>query len=102
MKLVYTHQNSILVENAKSLLTSENIEVNVRNEHLGAGAGDLAPIDGWMELWVVTPRDYARAEALIACLNSTEVLEDWICQNCGEKNYPSFRLCWNCQHRLEI
>ena len=24
---------------------------------------------------------------------------DWPCQNCGKLNYPSFNLCWHCQHR---
>lgn len=100
MKLVYSHQNAILVENAKSLLLSEGIEVQLRNEHLAAGAGDLAPMDCWLELWVVKEKDFERADGLIQALTSEETLEDWVCPNCREKNYPSFKLCWNCQHKV--
>ncbi|HEY7771692.1 MAG TPA: DUF2007 domain-containing protein [Marinagarivorans sp.] len=100
MKLIYSQQNALLVENAKSLLESENIEVRLGNEHLAGGAGELAPTDCWLELWVVNDKDFERADALIKTLTTSEVLDDWICLNCGEKNYPSFKLCWNCQHKV--
>ena len=100
MKLIYSHQNGLLVEHAKNLLASEHIEVQLRNEHLSGGAGELAPTDCWLELWVVNEKDFERAETLIETLTTSAVLEDWICPNCGEKNYPSFKLCWNCQHKV--
>ena len=99
MLLIYTHQNRLLVENAKNLLLSEGIEVVLKNEHAGAAIGELSAIDCWLEVWLKDPADLPCAKQLIAQLTSEQTAANWLCKNCGEKNYPSFKLCWNCQHR---
>ena len=65
MKQVYTHENRLLVSNARNILEAEGVELQVRNEYAAGAAGDLAPLDAWMELWVVNNRDYTRAHDLI-------------------------------------
>lgn len=98
MKLVYTHENKILVENAKNILLEEGIECVLRNEFAGSGIGDLAPIQAWPELWVLREEDESRASGILAALKSQNTGETWPCQNCGEKNEAAFMSCWQCQH----
>lgn len=98
--LIYTNSNRLLVENAKNLLVNADIEIHVKNEYLSAGAGDLAPGDTWLELWLVNPQKNEKAaRAILQPLGDDEEADDWFCESCGEKNYPAFNLCWNCQHR---
>ncbi|WP_053982147.1 DUF2007 domain-containing protein [Marinagarivorans algicola] len=99
MKLVYTHQNAILVQNAKNMLVNEGVPVVLKNEHLAGGMGELSAIDGWLELWLLEAADEARAMAVLQCLDEPQVRTDWQCTYCRETNYPSFGLCWNCQQR---
>lgn len=113
MKLIYTHANAILVQNAKNIVMNEGIDITIKNEFLGGGLGELSAVDSWLELWVVNTEDYERATLALACLNeeageqakgNNEVAEqaDWTCSNCKEKNYPSFGVCWNCQHKNTV
>lgn len=95
MKLVYTHPNSLLVGQNRGYLESHGIKTEVKNELLQGGAGELAPIDLWQEVWVVNERDYELATKLIQKLKE-EMGKEWRCRHCGEINASSFELCWNC------
>ncbi len=96
MKLVYTHDNRILVENAKNVLEQNGINVFLKNEFLEAGIGELSAVDTWPELWVQHDEDVSRAKEIIAKLMDSLEGELWICSVCGEQNEPSFEVCWQC------
>lgn len=93
MKIVYTNESNILVNNAKNLLVNEKVSVFVKNEHVSTGAH---PHLAYMELWVNSDSDYAKAKQLLAAIESQNSLSDWMCIACNEKNDPSFEICWNC------
>jgi len=97
MKLIYTHENSFLVSNIKNIVENEGLAVVLKNEFAGGGAGDLAPLDTWVELWVVNDADYDRAMMMINNFQSSGGKADWLCPSCGEDNSGSFEFCWNCQ-----
>ena len=99
MKLIYTHQNAILVQNAKNILINEGVSVKLKNEFSAGGMGELSAIDNWLELWILDANDEERAIQALKCLDEPESQGDWLCANCSEKNYPSFNICWNCQHK---
>jgi hypothetical protein len=97
MKIVYTHENPLFVHNAKNVLISEDIAVIVKNEYLSGGMGDLAPLDTWLELWVINDEDYLRALTLLTPTTHPSAQKIWRCTHCRENNEPTFDLCWNCQ-----
>jgi len=94
MKMVYTNESNILVNNAKNLLGNEGISVSVKNEHVSTGAH---PHLAYMELWINRDSDYAKAMELLATVDSKEPSKDWMCSECNETNDSSFEICWNCR-----
>lgn len=99
MKLVYTHENKIIVENARNYLRERaDIEAEMRNEFASSAVGDLSPIQTWPELWV-QEKQYPVAFQLIKILQQQTTGPEWQCPDCGEWNDASFEICWNC--RLE-
>ena len=102
MKMIYTHQNTILVENAKNILAIHGIESKMKNEFAGGALGELSAIDTWAELWLIDIRDSLRAKALLAPLTDAEEKDDWVCENCGEENGASFSSCWQCESPKEL
>lgn len=97
MKLVYTHQNSIVVGLVQSALESKGISVELRNEMLSGAAGELAPIDLWPQLWVETERQYERVQPIINQFNQQQSQSTWHCNSCNEDNEATFEVCWRCQ-----
>ena len=97
MKLIYTHENSFLVSNIKNIVENEGLSVFLKNEFAGGGAGDLAPQDTWVELWVANDSDYDQAMSIIENFQQSDSKADWLCQSCGEENSGAFEFCWNCQ-----
>lgn len=97
MKLLYTHPNRILVENARNLLENAGIATRLENEFAGGAIGELAPINAWVELWIVRERDEQRAKEILAKLSRETEGPGWTCPQCGENNDASFELCWRCQ-----
>lgn len=95
MQMIYTHENRYLVLNLKNVLENAGIEVMLKNEFAGGGAGELAPIETWLELWLVNDGDYDKARALIADIGEPQG-KDWLCPNCGEHNGAAFEVCWQC------
>ena len=95
MKLVYTHENLFLVENARNLLAEHGIASELRNEFAGGGMGELAVFDTWPEVWVAEA-DYASALRVIAPLLKPVAGKLWRCDQCGETNEPTFGSCWRC------
>jgi len=98
MKLVYTNENRLFVNNAQNILENHNIKTTLKNEHAGSAVGDLSPFQAWPEIWVVNDDDHPQAVALInKFFAPTDSASDWECEQCHEKNHPSFELCWQCQ-----
>lgn len=96
MLLVYTHENKILVENARNLLRENGIDSTLKNEYAAGAMGDLSPIQTWPELWVADA-SYPKAKAIIHDLVNRPAGQAWHCPQCGEENDASFEVCWHCQ-----
>ncbi|SDK63266.1 DUF2007 domain-containing protein [Microbulbifer yueqingensis] len=94
MKLVYTHENRLLVELAKSKLETAGLAVFLKNEFAQGATGELAPHQAWPELWVERDRDYERALQLLQEDDADGV--EWPCPACGERNGAAFDYCWHC------
>lgn len=99
MVRVYSSPNAGMVHLAKHLLENNGIECVVRGEHLAAAAGGIAPIDAWIELWIV---DEIHAHAAVDLIG--ELIEDesdseddpWICPDCIEWRDGTYSHCWKC------
>lgn len=94
MKLIYTHENRLLVELAKSKLEIAGIAVFLKNEYAQGATGELAPHQAWPELWLERERDYERALQLLR--EDSGPGTDWQCCGCGEHNGAAFDYCWHC------
>ena len=96
MRRVFSHPNSMIVGSMASLLNYSGIETEIRNDILGGAAGEIAPGETWVELWVVNE---ALAEEAAQLINETLEQpegDDWICQHCQESNPATFDVCWQC------
>ena len=95
MKLLYTHEQRLMVENIKNLLEPLGFELVIKNEYANGGIGELAIFDCWPELWLSNENDYPAA---IRAINNLLKNDDnvWVCTKCKETNYDSFELCWQC------
>lgn len=100
MKLIYTNENSLLVENIKNLLENSGIDVHMRNQYAGGAKGELPVFHTWPEIWIVHENDIARAENIMSELNKPTDEVNWICPRCIEENDGNFACCWNCQAEM--
>ncbi len=97
MKLIYTSENSIYVNNLRNILENEGIGTKLKNEFVGGILGEVSIQDAWLELWVVNEADYQRAEFLIESAKEPDEGEEWQCSACRKMNAASFEICWSCQ-----
>ncbi|MGM0595154.1 MAG: DUF2007 domain-containing protein [Pseudomonadota bacterium] len=96
LELLYTSPNALLVSHVRNLLEVAGIEVQMKNQYLGGGAGELPPTEAWPELWVAVA-DYCRARAVVEEFERDDViLPSWRCAHCGERVEGQFSVCWNC------
>lgn len=85
----------MVVENIKHLLELEGIVTQLKNQFASSAAGEISPVDTWPEIWV-DDKFVDNALAIISAIeNNTK--DNWFCSGCGEKNEPSFEICWRCQ-----
>jgi len=96
MKLVYTHENRLMVLNARNILSDHGIDVVVNKEYASSAAGGLAPIDTWPEVWVVNDDDFDLSMNIIGSLDVKLKTAMWECRKCLEMNDETFDYCWNC------
>jgi hypothetical protein len=96
MKMIYTHENRLMVSNIKNILQRRGFEVFIKNEHVGSLIGEVSAFDSWLELWLVDETDFELASRILQNLKLDSEAEDWLCQRCAEENAASFELCWNC------
>lgn len=93
MKRVYSSFNLAAVHHAKNVLATAGIRAVVKNEFLSSAMGDLPPAECQAELWLLDPRDAARAEELL--FRPAPPGAAWTCQ-CGEPLGGQFTQCWKC------
>lgn len=98
MKMVYTNENHFLVNNVKNLIEAQEINTFLKNEFAQGAVGEISAFDSWPEVWVFDDSDFDRAVEIAKSSQSSNKTLDWVCNNCFEKNDPSFEICWNCQH----
>ena len=96
MRRVFSHPNSMIVGSMASLLNYAGIETEIRNDILGGAAGEIAPGETWVELWVVKEARAEQAAQLIKETLEQPEGDDWICQHCQESNPATFDVCWQC------
>ncbi|TPH14620.1 DUF2007 domain-containing protein [Litorilituus lipolyticus] len=97
MKMVYSNENSFLVNNVKNIIEAQGIQVFIKNEYAQGAVGEISAFDSWPELWVVNDSDVKQAELIIKTNQNQTSYTQWICNNCCESNDASFELCWKCQ-----
>lgn len=96
MKMIYTHENRLIVSNIKNILQRRGFEVFVKNEHAVSLIGEVSAFDCWLELWLVDESDFDLATMILKNLKLDSEAADWHCSKCEEDNAASFELCWNC------
>lgn len=101
MKLLYTNESALLVNNAKNITDDLGFNVILKNEYASGGAGELSPFDTWLELWLIDDTDFVQANEQL--LNALELNQktDWFCQKCKEQNEGTFEICWQCQSPID-
>lgn len=97
MKLIYTHENRLLVSNVQNILENAGIAATLKNEFVGSASGDLSFLSTWPEVWILNENDYDQAMHLVNTVLNNEPSSEWTCNQCHENNAASFDLCWNCQ-----
>lgn len=98
MKLIYTHENMMLLHSAKNILERNNIESFFKNEHSSPNGSNLGISNIFQELWIINDEDYLKARAIIDReIVNPEQKANWVCPKCTEENAGSFDFCWNCQ-----
>lgn len=95
MPRVFSSFDLAAAHHARNLLEAEGIRAEVRNERLSSAMGELPPAECQVEVWVLEPRDAARAERLLR--EGVRVSgPPWRCAACGEPMEPQFTQCWRC------
>ncbi|MCL9782373.1 DUF2007 domain-containing protein [Vibrio sp. S4M6] len=100
MKL-YTATNPTEAHLVCELLRSEQIDCEVRGEHLFGLQGEL-PFGEDTEpyVWLLNPYHADKASTIVAEYvaqkHSPKTHSDWQCSQCGEHNEGQFAICWKC------
>lgn len=95
MKLVFSHQNLLIVANIANLLEAQGITCEIKNRYVSGALGELPVFDSFPQVWVCDELA-EKANAAIENLNN-EQTSDWTCSCCGEENGAAFAACWNCE-----
>jgi hypothetical protein len=101
MKLVYSHQNPLMVHNIANVLENQGVSCQVRNEIIISVMGEGAGFDAWPEIWVEDEFAQIAVEIVNAALRKTKHNTSWYCDACGELNESTFEVCWSCHSEGE-
>jgi rubrerythrin len=98
MRKIYEHIEYARVGHFQTILEEAGIPTLVKNLDASVGAGEIPFTEVFPELWVVEDADYDRALALLESYQppAPGLLDDWVCQKCGEAVEKEFGECWNC------
>ncbi|MFT4614739.1 MAG: hypothetical protein ACI9NT_001890 [Bacteroidia bacterium] len=97
MRKVFTHENRIIVGNARNILEDAGMDVILRNEFASGGMGETSPLETWPEVWVLEDERYEEAVEILQSALSDKAEPGWTCGGCGEQNGAAFEFCWSCQ-----
>ena len=97
MQLIYTHPNSMIVGVMANALEQLGIETEIRNDILGGAAGEIAPGETWIELWIIDDSQAEEAKRCIQDIQAQQEEAEWACGSCNASNPANFDLCWQCQ-----
>ncbi len=98
MKHIYTHDNIVVLHSIKNILSMNDIESTVKNEHTVPVGAQHGINNIFHELWILNDQDYDKAAALIESeFENPEPGKSWICSYCSEENEGNFEVCWKCQ-----
>ena len=98
MKLIYTHENVMILNSVKNILERSNIETVFKNEYSAPNGANLGINNIFQELYIVDDTDYLRAREIVEReVINPEPKQAWHCPQCGEENAGSFDFCWNCK-----
>ena len=101
MRLVYSNSNLAYLNLFRTLLASNGVDSEIRNEHMSSALGELPFFSVAAECWVAD-QDFDRAQTLLdEFLAPPADLEDRPCAHCQEINPGNFAICWQCQRALE-
>ncbi|MDP3285822.1 MAG: DUF2007 domain-containing protein [Desulfobacterales bacterium] len=92
MKTVYSASNISLISIFQNILEGHGIRCRIKNEFLGAGAGELPPIECWPQL-CVDDDDYEEAKQILDEALSEKDIAAWKCDSCGEDIEGQFTEC---------
>ena len=69
-----------------------------KNDKLYSVGGEIPINESLPEVWVEQALNAKHAESIIQLIENHEFDEDgeWLCEECGESNFESFDICWNC------
>jgi hypothetical protein len=98
LQRVYSSPERTMVYHIKNILGNNGIERTVLGEHRGVAVGGIAPLDAWMELWVLDDRRQEEARQIVeSTLKDVQApQESWTCRKCGEDLEGQFAQCWKC------
>lgn len=98
---IYRDYDRFMVYQIKQLLDANDIPCYLKNEFIAGAIGEVSPLDGQPEVWLMDPEWEARAQQLIdkhlAENVSRQSQADWYCKQCKETNDASFDVCWQCE-----
>lgn len=97
MKMVYSNENSFIVNNVKNILESQGIKTFIKNEFAQGAVGEISAFDSWPEVWITDDCDFDSAMEMVKSIQNKQVTIEWTCKKCAEKNDASFEVCWQCQ-----
>lgn len=105
MQKIYSHISTTHVHHVKNVLQNHGIETEVKGEKLADASGGVAPIDAWVELWLIDDSQFQEAKQIVDDVledfntesADRQELEPWTCPNCGKEVEGEFAVCWNCE-----
>lgn len=98
MKVIYTHENIMILHSVKNILTINGIESFFKNEYVDTMSARHGISNMFHELWISHDEDYEKASKIIESeVENPEPKKSWVCVGCQEENEGSFEICWNCR-----
>ncbi len=96
MKLIARADHPLQAAIWADTLRAAGIRCEVRNTTLSGAMGEIPFLECAPQLWLVDPRDEARAVEVLEQLRRPMGGAHWRCTECGEESEPQFGTCWKC------
>lgn len=97
-QIVYYAANPLEAQLLKGMLESEDIVVQMNENAMIGGVGEL-PADAIETALKVRIEQFTKARELLAQYEANQQQEIY-CPNCQEQNFSNFEVCWNCGKAL--